>query len=141
MAVGTQDDEILDVGAVEFDRTVHEIVEPHRARRDAKADGARHAIAFARGDVVRAQSAARPIVLPGRAAQLGGITFHPKLLRRAIAVVGALVGDQALGHRPVTIESLGLEVRRVRPVDFRPLIPIEAEPPQAIEDAVDHVRR
>src|SRR5688500_4993765 len=40
----------------------------------------------------------------------------------------------------VTIEPFGLKVRRVRSANLRPLVPIDAEPPQSVEDTGDHFR-
>ena len=64
MAVGTEDDEVFEVGAVDLDRAVDEIVETQRAiwRLDANRAGA--SLAFARGNFIRRQMAARPIVAP-----------------------------------------------------------------------------
>ena len=51
------------------------------------------------------------------------------------------VGHERVGHRAMTIETLRLEVGCVRAADIRPFVPVEAEPAQAVEDAVDHLLR
>ena len=49
--------------------------------------------------------------------------------------------DQVGGGGAVALEPLRLEVRAVRAVDLRPLVPVEAEPAQAVENSLDHVVR
>jgi len=52
MAIRTEDDEILDVGAVELNGTVYEIVEPHSAVRDLEPNRPWRAVALARRDFI-----------------------------------------------------------------------------------------
>ena len=123
MAVGSEDDEVFDVRAVERDRPVHEIVEAHRAGRHVKADRARHAVALAIGDDFRRDLAA------GAALVL------------AVAVVRERFGDEPIGHRAIPIAALGLKIRRVRSADERAFVPVEAEPSHPVEDPFDHLLR
>ena len=53
MAVGSEDDEVLDVGAVELDRPVHQIVEARDAVGNAERGRRAARRALARGDLVR----------------------------------------------------------------------------------------
>src|SRR5437773_11929017 len=108
MTVRTEDDEVFDVGAVELDRTVNEIIEAHRARWDFEADRARRAITLASGDHISRQRATGAIVFPrvvgsrhGRSAD--GITLRFQFFRRAVAVVGMTIGNEPVGHGAVAI--------------------------------------
>ena len=49
--------------------------------------------------------------------------------------------DQPVDRRAVAVEALRLEVRRVRPADVGPFVPVEAQPAQAVDDAGHHVPR
>ena len=109
---------------------------------DLQPHGVRHAIALARGDVIRRERAARAIVQPRTAGLLRRLAFRFQLVRPAVAVVRLTLGDELGRHRAVAIDATGLKVRLVRPADLRPFIPVETEPAQPVEDAVDHfVRR
>src|SRR5581483_8750702 len=57
----------------------------------------------------------------------------------AVAVVRAPLRDELLRERAIAIETLRLKVRRVRPADLRPLVPVEAEPAHAVQNALDHL--
>ena len=142
MSIGPDDDEIVDVGAFERDRPVHEILEPHGFVRHLESHGTRHAVALAGRNLVVGQAAARSIVAPPRS-PLGcsrRVAFGSQFLRRAIAVVRVALGDEPFCHRPVTVESLGLKVGRIRPADERPFVPVKTEPSQTVENALHHFR-
>ena len=64
MAVGAEDDEVFEVGAVELDRAVDEIVETQRPIRRLDANRAGAVFAFTRGNFIRRQTAAGAIVAP-----------------------------------------------------------------------------
>ena len=120
---------------------MHEIVELHRAIRHADANRARQAACFARRDVARAEPTAGAVVAPGRAAVLGRFALRVELLGRAVAIVRAAALDERSRHRTIAIEAFGLKVRPVGSADVRPFVPVEPEPPQAVEDAFDHLAR
>ena len=63
-----------------------------------------------------------------------GLTLLFELRRGAEAVVGPFVVHQLLGVRLVQMEPLGLPVRTVRAADVRPLVPVETEPAQILEN-------
>ena len=69
-----------------------------------------------------------------------GIAFalRLQLLRRAVAVVRMPLRDQRLRRLQILRLPLRLKVRRVRTGHHRPLVPVEAEPAQAVENALDH---
>ena len=76
--------------------------------------------------------------------QVGRFLGRPvgrQLLRRAVAVVGLVLGQQPLGGRGVERQALHLAVRPVRAAggqaaDLRPLVPVQAQPVQAVEDVL-----
>ena len=59
-----------------------------------------------------------------------------ELLRRAEAVVGVPAGEQLVRVRGVEVQPLGLAVRAAGAADVGPLVPVEAEPAQVLEDAL-----
>src|SRR4051812_49024136 len=116
MSIRPDDDEIFDVGAFEHDRAVHEILEGHRSVWYLESHGARHTVAFAERHFIGAQPAAGAIVAPRRCPFAGmtcRVALGLQLLRSAIAVVRMALGDEPLRHVPMTLESLGLKVRRI----------------------------
>src|SRR2546422_5731258 len=141
MAIRTENDEILDVGAVELNGAVYEIVEPHGAVGYFEPNRTWCAVALARGDFIRGQTAARPVVFPAPFTFFPSVALGLQFFLRAVAVVRVTVRDQPFRHRAMAIEPLGLKVRRVRTADLRSLVPVESQPSQAIEDPFDHIRR
>src|ERR1017187_4010023 len=83
MAVRAQHDEVLDVRAVESDRSMDEIVDRRLSVWNAKANRARHPPRFTRRDLVGGQRAARAIVPPRRAGGFGDVSLACDLLGRA----------------------------------------------------------
>ena len=57
-----------------------------------------------------------------------------KPLRGAPAVIGVPTCQQRLHYRPIGLQSLGLPVRRERPADVRPLVPVQTKPAQRVVD-------
>src|SRR5581483_7651380 len=118
-----------------------EIVERDYAIRHSNADGARHTVAFARGDLVGGELQACAVVLPPAARLLARFAPGFQFVRRAEAVIRAALRDEPLDHRAVAIETFGLKVGTVRSADRRTFVPIKTEPAQAVENSVDHIRR
>src|SRR5579864_9247834 len=154
MTVGPEDDEVFDIGAVECDGAMNQVVELHRTWRDPEANRARLPSALPRGNLSHRQRAAGAIVLPALARAFGadsvgdrpagfpeGFALCLELLRRAVAKVRVTLLDQALSQPAMAIEPLGLKVRRVGTADLRPLVPIEPEPAHPVQDALHHFRR
>src|SRR5690606_20211210 len=56
------------------------------------------------------------------------------LLGGAIAAVGLALGEEAVDVAAVDVAALRLEVGRVWTADLGALVPVEAEPTQAVED-------
>src|SRR5713101_4914732 len=116
MAVGSQEDEVFDVRAVELDGAVNEVVEAHDPFRDTEADGARQSVALARHDFVSGQRATGAIVAPhGRVARSGsgvpprslcGVTLRFQRVGGAIAVIRGALPNEPFGKGPVAIEAL-----------------------------------
>ena len=59
----------------------------------------------------------------------------------ARVVVRLALAHQGLRVLAIELGPLRLEVRRVRPADVRPFVPVEPEPAQAVDDAGDHLPR
>ncbi len=114
---------------------MHLVSEAGLAFRHFEADRARSTGRLTFLDLLGAQRAADPVVDPPAPGSLRRLPFLLQQLRCAIAVVGAAVRDQSRAPLTVFLETLRLEVRGVRPSDIRSLVPVEAEPPQAVDDA------
>ena len=91
----------------------------------------------------------RPTVLQEKLAEYYGIEQRQILVTRGSSeAIDVLIRgfcaagrDKTSGGRAIVVEPASLKVRRVRPADARPLIPIETQPAQAVEDPRDHVLR
>src|SRR4051812_46957467 len=140
-AVRSQDDEVFDVRAVDRNGAVHQIVERDRTGRNFDAYDARLLRAFARGDFVRRERVAGAIVLPRAAGLLRGCAFRGDYVGRTVAVVTMTARDESIGHRTVTVQTLGLKVRREWTTNPGAFVPGQTQPAQAIEDSFDHVGR
>src|SRR5439155_7275839 len=46
-----------------------------------------------------------------------------------------------VGQRTIAIQAFGLKVRPVWSADVGPFVPVQPEPPQAVENAFDHLGR
>ena len=90
-------------------------------------------------DLLRRERQAAPVVDPAFALRfrLGARGLQP--LGGAVAEVRVAAVEQPLGRGAVTVEPPGLEVRRVRTADVGPLVPLEPQPAQAVEDAAHHL--
>src|SRR5262245_52518220 len=118
MPIRSKDDEILDVGAVEFDRAVHEIVELHRALGDADPYGSGTPLALALSNLVGVQRRTRAVVFPAARQSFRSGALLLQFVGSAVAVVRPAVGNQPRRHGAMSIESLGLEVGLVLAADF-----------------------
>ena len=126
-AVRADDDEIVEVGVLEHDAALHLVVHDRLAlERRAEAQ-------HGRGPAGRGGRAvaAGPVVggpLPGG---LRGAPARVELLGSAPAAVGEAPDEERFGFRAVPVEARAL-------VD-RPLVPVEAEPAEPVEDRVDRL--
>ncbi len=123
-SVGADEDPVVELPVLERDGPVDEIVHHGRALvRDAQAQraGGEAAVTTAAGVAERLL------------ARLGRLALGVQRLGRAVAVVRAAALQQALRMRAIDVEALGLPVARRR----RPLVPVEPEPPQGVDDEVD----
>ena len=75
MAVGSQDDEVLDVRAVELDPAVHRIIEPRAGAGTLKRTRARLAGGVELRTPLAGQRQARAVVSPRLAALLGALAL------------------------------------------------------------------
>ena len=92
-------------------------------------------------DAVRWQRQTGSVVPPCLATLFRQLAFAAQALGRAIAVVGKAVRHEAGCRVSIAVETIRLEVRAMRTANSRAFIPVEPEPPQAIQDAGDHVGR
>src|SRR5258708_4414570 len=136
--IGAQNHEVFDVGAIEFNRTVDEIVEARRALRHTKSHGPRTMGRFTRRDLGRCQSKTCAVVLPRTASSFCRFAFRLELLRRAVTEIRLLLFDELIGHRAMPVETLRLKVRPEGTANERAFIPIEPQPTHPIEDALNH---
>ena len=65
---------------------------------------------------------------------LGRLAFRLDLFRRGVIVIGGPAIQKLLDRRLVARQPLRLVVGLVRPADLRPLVPIDPQPFQAVED-------
>ena len=136
-AVGADDDRIADDVGVEGHVAADEILERHvdvlgHAEAD---DGALAGVETAPG-LIRRQVAAGAVVHRRTAGGEIRAAIVLELLRRAEAVVGLAAGEQLVGVRGVEVQPLRLAVGAGRAADVGPLVPLEAEPAQVLQDAV-----
>ncbi len=123
-AVGAHEDPVVELLVLEHDGAVDEVVHDGGAGvGDAQAQGAGGEPA-----VPAAAGVAERLL-----ARLGRLALGVELLGRAVAVVRAAGLHQPRGRRPVQIEALGLAIAGRR----RPLVPVEAEPPERVDDELD----
>ncbi|MNU98224.1 hypothetical protein D3C71_883290 [compost metagenome] len=126
-AVGTADDEIVELGVGELDATAHVVIEHHRAfGRVAEAD---HVGRIGRVIVGVVTALA---VIAGLLA-IGHLAFAQRLqpLLGAEALVGTTVGQHLVDDAVIAIETLGLVVGA--------LIPVQLQPFHALNDGVDRL--
>src|SRR5688572_5573568 len=121
MAVRPQDDEVLEMSAIELDRTVDEIAEPGDALGHVEADRLRNARLLFRRSLRGRQAAAGAIVAPRAARGFRRLALRFERVRTAVAVVGAAAVDQPLRGRAIAIEPLRLEVGTDRAANHRAL--------------------
>ena len=135
MAVGSQQHLVADDVCVKADVAPHEIGERNLAvLRRAEADGrplaGLHApLRFCGIDLRAPARVFRRQIVRERLFALG-----VELLGRAEAVVRAPFLDEHARARLIFPEPLGRSVRPHRSADLRPLIPVQAEPAQILED-------
>ena len=63
-----------------------------------------------------------------------------RLVRGRVVAVGAATVEQHVDGGAVAIAPLGLEVRRARTPHLRPLVPVDAEPAEPVEDRRERLR-
>ena len=139
VTVGAQDHEILDGRAVEGDGAVDGVVERRPARANFDSQRPRRSLSLQHRLLVGGQAQAGPVVLPRLAAGLRRLALGAQAFGGTVAVVGVSVLPQSLGGCSMPINPLRLEVRRMGAADQRALIPVQAQPAQAVQDAGDHI--
>jgi nondiscriminating glutamyl-tRNA synthetase len=141
-AVGADDDEVAaEVADIELDVAAHDVVERDDALGDPEAEGATATLRLALAAFVRRQMRAATDVARRLLRRLLGLAVGVELLGRAVAGVGEIVGEQALGGGRVRRQPLHLAVRGVRAASgfaghLGAFVPIESQPVEPIEDVL-----
>ena len=140
--VASNDHEVAtEVDDVELHAATDDVVERDDAGADPEAQGGLPALRRPRGPLGGRQRRAAPDV-PGREpGRLLGFPIGVELLRRAIARVGLVVSQEPVGCLRVERQAEHLAIWREGPAGrlaghLRPLVPMEAQPVQAVEDVL-----
>ena len=141
-AVAADDDEVAaEVGDIDLDVAADDVVEGDDAGADAEPERSRTALGDASGALLGRQRRAPPDVLRRQLGRFLGGPVRGEFLGRAVAGIGQVHGEQALGGGGVRRQPLHLAIRRVRPAgglagDLGPLVPGEAQPVETVEDVL-----
>ncbi len=131
--VRAEDDEVVDLLRRHLDPALDQVVPDHGARPGhVKSDGgpaARHRAPLPAGTQVPHRLLGRPRRLAPRR----------QLLRQTRAGIGLPLGHQPLHLFSVQRLALELPVRPHRPTDLRPLVPVQRQPAQTVQDRADRV--
>ena len=116
---------------VDLDPAADDVVEADDALADPEAEGAAATLGLAGGALLGRQVGAATDVARRLLGRLLGLAVGVELLGRAVAGVGLVGGEQALGGRGVERQPLHLAVRRVRAAgrlagDLGTLVPARA---------------
>ncbi len=133
-AVGSEDHEVVDLGVVELHLSPYDVCKDGGAR---PGHGEAH-----RGRLAGSQALLRlgitdaisAVVGGGAAGRLGLLAEGIKLLRRLERVVGAAGGHQRRRHLLIAGQAVALAICAVWSADLDSLVPIDAEPAQAVDD-------
>ena len=140
--VGADDDEVAaEVRHIDLDASADDVVEGDDPLPDPEPERASAAVRLARATLVDGQPCAAPDVAWRLLGRLLRLAVRLELLGRAVAGIRQVVGEQALRGRRVERQALHLAIRRVRSAgrlagDLGALVPVEAEPVQAVEDVL-----
>ena len=132
LAVGANDDEILDltVGPLDPAQDLVVVEEAARSSGDLEADGGRKALGFLFPHLLGGQVSAGAVIADlGFFFGQGNLPLPLQLLFGAEAFVGMARGQEAVGGGDMVDGKVGLEVRA--------LVPIDPQPGEPVDDAVD----
>ena len=139
-AVVADDHEVAaEVRDVDLDPAADDVVEGDDPLPHPEAQRAAAALGLAGGPLRGRQRRAPADVLRREPGRLLGGTVRGQLLGRAVARIGAVVGQESLRGGGVQRQALHLAVGRVRAAgrlagDLRPLVPAQPQPVQPVED-------
>src|SRR5690606_23886917 len=130
-AVGSDDDEIVDLGVTEPGLAMDGIVPEHLALGHTEADGVGLACGGPLFRDPRIDVPAAPIVAVDSPAHLSSLAACLQFFGRAETPVSPAGTEQRLGVAPVALETVRLMIGA--------LVPVEPQPPQAVEDRGGHL--
>ena len=139
LTVRPQDHEVLDVGVVERDRPVNEILERRLPGRNFEAHRAGRPRREPLFDFFRSQCAAGAIVNPSSTRRFSGLPLLLQRLGRAEAVVRKIAGNEIRRGLAVLVQPFGLEIGGMWSANVRPFVPVEPQPSKTVDDAGHHV--
>ena len=134
-AVALEQHVVVEQVVAKLDRTAQRVVHDrhaglgHRQAHDAGPVGGGGDI-----DLLGRQAAAVAVVAGRELLLLLGLAHGVETVGRAEAAVGGARLEQAVGCSAIERQPLRLSIWRVRPADVGPLVPVEAEPAQRVED-------
>ena len=133
-AVGSQEHEVVELAVRELDGSLHQVV-PGDAALFRRAKAHHRLPARRRHEAARFRALGPPasVVLRLLAARRLLLAQRFELLARHVVVISVAGADQLVGHLPVACEALHLEERA--------LVPVDAEPTQAVDDRLDRSLR
>ena len=129
-AVAADDHEVAaEVGDVDLDVAADDVVEGDDALADPEAERAPAALGLARGPLLGGEVRAAADVARRLLGRLLRLPVGVELLGRAVARIGHVGGEEAVGGLGVERQPLHLAVRRVRAArrlagDLGPLVPV-----------------
>ncbi len=137
-AVRANDDEVADLVGLEFDVALDGVVKDERSSgRDLEAQGKRLALGLgACGFVARHGLAAESI---GAFLALGGFLIGGAFTIGTVVAINVARGEQSFGGLPVAFRPLGLIIWSKWPAYLGALVPVDSDPPKAVENVLDRI--
>ena len=130
LPVGTDDDEIVHLAVVAFDASQHLVVISQHANafRDPETDNEGCAGRLFLQDFFRSQVSAGPVIAQTLFGGKGRLPFGVQVFLGAETFIGIALTEQTFGCCDMVVTEPGLEVG--------PLVPVDAQPFQAVQYSV-----
>ena len=134
-AVGPLDDVVLLAGPLDLDLAADQVVDHQRALAGhLQADDRPAALGLEAGPLGRRLGHEAAAVDERPLLALGRLPLGLEFLGRGVVVVGRPGRQEPLDRRPVALAPLRLVVGGIGAAHLRPLVPVDAQPPQAVQD-------